>query len=98
MAISHFVNKVLESIWSERYRKNGESYEENLRRVAKFCATSEQEERNFYELMLSGKFFPGGRTMSNSGIGTKLTLNNCFVAPPVNDDLGSIFDSNFDFS
>ena len=93
MRISHFVNEVLESIWAERYRKNGETYEGNLHRVAKFCATSAQEEKDFYELMLSGKFFPGGRTMSNSGIGTRLTMNNCFVAPPVADDLGAIFDT-----
>ena len=45
MRISHFVNEVLESIWAERYRKNGETYEGNLHRVAKFCATSAQEKR-----------------------------------------------------
>lgn len=82
---------MLENIWAERYRKNGETYEENLRRVAKFCSTTPEEEEAFYDLMLAGKFFPGGRTMSNSGIGTKLTLNNCFVAPQIPDDLSSIF-------
>ena len=61
--------------------------------MAKFCATSAQEEKEFYELMLSGKFFPGGRTMSNSGIGTRLSLNNCYTAGVVRDDLGSIFDA-----
>ena len=69
MRISHFVNEVLESIWAERYRKNGETYEGNLRRVAKFCATSAQEEKEFYELMLSGKFFPGGRTCPTAASG-----------------------------
>jgi len=37
-------------------------------------------------------FFPAGRTMSNSGIGKDLTLNNCFVAPQIKDDLTDIFD------
>lgn len=30
--------------------------------------------------------------MSNCGIGTRLTLNNCFVAPKIIDDLGEIFE------
>ncbi len=93
MTISHFVNEVLENIWAERYRKEGESYEGNLHRVAKFCASNAQEEQDFYELMLSGKFFPGGRTMSNSGIGTRLGLNNCYTSPSIRDDLSSIFDA-----
>lgn len=91
--ISHFVNEVLENIWAERYRKNDETYEENLRRVAKFCAKTPQEEEDFYNLMLEGKFFPGGRTMSNSGIGTRLTLNNCFTSPQIGDSMDSIFDT-----
>ena len=38
-------------------------------------------------------FLPAGRTMSNSGIGESLTLNNCYTAPQIPDDLSSIFDS-----
>lgn len=76
----HFVSPVYENIWKDRYCKNGESYEDNLHRVAKFCSTTKEEEDEFYQVMYDGLFFPGGRTMSNSGIGNKLTLNNCFLA------------------
>lgn len=76
----HFVNPVFEQIWEDRYCKNGETYEQNLRRVADFCGNTDDEREDFYSVMKSGEFFPGGRTMSNAGIGEKLTLNNCFLA------------------
>lgn len=89
----HFENQIFESIWKDRYQKNDETFDENLYRVADFCGTTSDEKREFYELMANGKFFPGGRTMSNSGVGTRLTLNNCFVAPQVPDDLDGIFET-----
>ena len=36
-----FVNEVYESIWKDRYQKNGESYDDQLWRVADFIATAE---------------------------------------------------------
>lgn len=89
----NFANQIFEDIWKDRYQKNGETFEENLHRVADFCGKTPDEKQEFYELMSSGRFFPGGRTMSNSGIGTQLTLNNCFVAPQVPDDLNGIFET-----
>lgn len=86
-----FVNPVCEKIWADRYAKNGETYDDSLRRVANACASTPSEEEDFLEVMRSGKFFPAGRTMSNAGIGGELTLNNCFVAPPILDDFDDIF-------
>lgn len=91
--VQHFINPIFENIWKERYQKNDESYEENLRRVANFCGKTQEESEQFYTLMERSLFFPGGRTMSNSGVGTQLTLNNCFVAPSVLDSLDKIFES-----
>ena len=84
---NNFNNEILENIWKDRYRKNDESFEENLKRVAKYCSKNEDEEDSFYDVMNKRYFFPAGRTMSNSGIGKDLTLNNCFVAPQIKDDL-----------
>ena len=75
-----FENEIIENIWKDRYCKNNETLEGNFHRVAKFCAKNEEEEKAFYDVMNKGLFFPAGRTMSNSGVGTKLTLNNCFIA------------------
>ena len=96
-----FVNEVYESIWKDRYQKNGESYDDQLWRVADFIATAEssvEEVRDkwadkFFSIMKEGYFFPAGRTMSNAGIGEKLTLNNCFVAPIVGNSMEQIFDA-----
>ena len=73
-------NEVLRGIWEDRYRKNGETLEENYRRVAKYVASNSAEEEEFFEVISEGMFLPAGRTMSNSGIGESLTLNNCFKA------------------
>ena len=96
-----FVNEVYESIWKDRYQKNGESYDDQLWRVANFIATAEssvEEIRDnwadkFFSIMDAGYFFPAGRTMSNAGIGEKLTLNNCFVAPIVGNSMEQIFNA-----
>lgn len=86
-----FVNEILEGIWEDRYRKNNETLDENFRRVAKYVSKNESEEEEFYKVMKDVLFLPAGRTMSNSGIGRDLTLNNCFVAPQIKDDLSDIF-------
>ena len=86
-------NPVLKKIWEDRYRKNGESLEDNFRRVAKFVAQNKEEEKDFFKVMSEGLFFPAGRTMSNAGIGSKLGLNNCFVYPTIRDDMGAIFEA-----
>lgn len=88
---SYFSNEIIENIWKDRYRKNGETLNENFRRVAKFCSFNEIEEEMFYKILADGLFFPAGRTMSNAGIGQSLTLNNCFVAPQIEDSLEDIF-------
>lgn len=43
--------------------------------------------------MKESLFFPGGRTMSNAGIGKHLTLNNCFVAPIIDNSMEGIFEA-----
>ena len=94
-----FVNEVYESIWKDRYQKNGESYDDQLWRVADFIASAEGDwgapkwAEKFFSIMKEGYFFPAGRTMSNAGIGEKLTLNNCFVAPIVGNSMEQIFDA-----
>ena len=85
-------NPILKKIWEDRYRKGNETLNENFTRVARRCASNELEEVQFYEVMENGFFFPAGRTMSNAGIGRDLTLNNCFVAPQIQDSLDDIFD------
>lgn len=86
-----FANEIIENIWKDRYRKNGESLTDNFRRVAAYVAKNKNEEDAFFDMMNSGLFYPAGRTMSNAGIGQSLTMNNCFVAPQIEDSLEDIF-------
>lgn len=86
-----FVNENIAKTWEDRYKKGNETVEDNLRRVAGFCSKNKEEEEEFYNLMWNGYFFPAGRTISNSAIGSKLTLNNCFVAPQIQDNYEDIF-------
>ncbi|MBE5821183.1 MAG: adenosylcobalamin-dependent ribonucleoside-diphosphate reductase [Clostridiales bacterium] len=87
-----FTNVISENVWKDRYSKNGESLEHNFDRVAKFCSADNQDDFVMFKKVLDeGLFFPGGRTMSNAGIGKDLTLNNCFVAPQVEDSMDDIF-------
>lgn len=90
----NFTNPVSEEIWRDRYQHDSkENLDGNIRRVAKFCSNTEQEEQEFYEIMNKGLFFPAGRPMSNAYEGTKLTLNNCFIEPSISDDLMEIFEA-----
>ena len=86
-----FVNEILENIWKDRYQKNDETLDDNFKRVSKYISKNREEEKEFYNIMRDILFLPAGRTMSNSGIGRDLTLNNCFVAPQIKDDLTDIF-------
>lgn len=91
--MNNITNPVLYKIWEDRYQKNNESLDENYHRVAKYIAKNEEEEQMFYSVISEGLFLPAGRTMSNAGIGTSLTMNNCFVAPQIKDDLSEIFNT-----
>ncbi len=87
-----FSNLISENVWKDRYSKNGESLDSNFDRVARFCSAENQEDYiMFKEMLENGLFVPAGRTMSNAGIGKDLTLNNCFVAPQVQDSMEDIF-------
>ena len=76
-----FTNKISEKTWKDRFH-----------RVAKFLSNNEKEYKDFYRIMSKNLFYPGGRTMSNSAIGSKLSLNNCYTAPMILDSLDNIFE------
>lgn len=87
-----FTNIISENVWKDRYSKDNESLEHNFDRVARFCSADNQDDYIMFKTVLEdGLFFPGGRTMSNAGIGKDLTLNNCFVASQIQDCMEDIF-------
>lgn len=69
-------NKLGIDIWSKKYQRNGESFDEWLDRVSGGNA-------DVKELIKQKKFLFGGRILSNRGIDVndeKSTYSNCFIA------------------
>ena len=81
-------NKLGQDIWERKYRFNGESFDEWLDRVS----GGDEELR---QLIVDKKFLFGGRILANRGTnvnGRKITLSNCYVCTPPEDNIESIFE------
>ena len=81
-------NKIGQDIWESKYRYNGESFDEWIDRVSAGNA-------NVKSLIKDKKFLFGGRILANRGLeheGRKISLSNCYVITPPNDDIESIFE------
>lgn len=75
-------------IWQKKYQHNGESFDEWLDRVS-------GGNEDIRELIKEKKFLFGGRILANRGLdklGRKITLSNCYVMAPPEDNIESIFD------
>jgi ribonucleoside-diphosphate reductase alpha chain len=95
-------------IWDLKYRlktPDGEpletSVEDTWRRVAEAAASAERGGKRvrarwaeqFYEAMAGFEVLPAGRILAGAGTRRRVTLFNCFVMGPIDDDLGSIFEN-----
>ena len=81
-------NQLSYDIWNKKYRYNNESFDEWLDRVS-------GGDSDLRQLILEKKFLFGGRILSNRGLdklGEKVTLSNCYVVEPPEDNIESIFD------
>lgn len=82
-------NKIGIDIWERKYRHEDETFEDWLIRVS---GGDEQVIR----LILDKRFLPGGRILANRNLdkkGVKVTLSNCYVITPPEDNIESIFDA-----
>ena len=75
-------------IWQRKYQQNGESFDEWLNRVS-------GGNEKIKQLIIEKKFLFGGRILSNRGmdkLGRKISLSNCYVITPPEDNIESIFE------
>ncbi len=75
-------------IWQNKYRYDSETFDEWVDRVSGHDA-------EVAELVKEQKFLFGGRILANRGLenrGKKITLSNCYVVEPPEDNIESIFD------
>ena len=80
-------NELSINIFNKKYRYNNESFEEFLDRVSHGYTPIK-------ELIRSKKFIFGGRILANRGVSNRhLSLSNCYVITPPEDNLESIVDT-----
>lgn len=75
-------------IWTKKYQQNNETFDEWLDRVS-------GGNDDIRELIVKKKFLFGGRILSNRGLnkeGRKITLSNCYVITPPEDNIESIYE------
>lgn len=81
-------NQLGQDIWERKYRYENETFDEWINRVS----GGNPEIAN---LIKEKKFLFGGRILANRGLenkGRKISLSNCYVIEPPEDNIESIFD------
>lgn len=82
-------NEIGIDIWEKKYRHNNESFDEWLDRVSGGDNAVREE-------IEAKRFIFGGRILANRGLykeGLKVTYSNCYVLPPPEDSIESIYDT-----
>lgn len=81
-------NQIGVDIWERKYRYDHENLEQWFDRVS-------GGDEDVRQLIKDKKFLFAGRILANRGLykdGRKVTYSNCYVIPPPEDSLESIFD------
>lgn len=81
-------NQLGVDIWERKYRYENETFDEWIARVS-------GRNETIAELIKEKKFLFGGRILANRGLenkGRKISLSNCYVIEPPEDNIESIFD------
>ena len=75
-------------IWTKKYQYNNETFDEWLNRIS-------GGNEKIKQLIIDKKFLFGGRILSNRGLDRKdrkVSMSNCYVCEPPEDNLESIFE------
>lgn len=75
-------------IWERKYCYNNETFDDWLERIS-------DGKTDVKQLIVDKKFLFGGRILSNRGLehsGRKVSMSNCYVCEPPEDNLESIFE------
>lgn len=95
MTINNWVEtKLQQNIWEKKYRYNNETLDEWFDRVS-------GGNEKIKKLIKEKKFLFGGRILASRGLnklGKKITLSNCFVMEPPEDNIESIFKTASDLA
>lgn len=84
-------NKLGVDIWEKKYRFEDESFDDWLTRIT-------NGNDDIKKLIIEKKFIYAGRILANRGLqnrGKKVTYSNCYVITPAEDNLESIYDTDY---
>lgn len=84
-------NKLGIKIWEEKYRFNGETFDEWLDRLS-------DGDENLRKLILDKKFLYGGRILANLNTGTSQGVSNCITRGYVEDNMEDIMQTATDLA
>lgn len=74
------------AIWTNKYQHDSEDFHQWIERVS-------GGNPRIAKLMKERKFLFGGRILAHRGLDKKVTLSNCYVLSPPEDNIESIFDT-----
>lgn len=79
-----------EAIHKEKYRGEGESFEQAMYRIAAALEDGPEHYNALKDILLDMRFLPGGRVQSAIGSPRLVTAYNCFVSGVIEDDSKTI--------
>ena len=73
------------TVLSQKYCQRGETYRDVCNRVAGVLADGPSHYHSFRDILLDGRFIPGGRILASMGTTKRTTPYNCFVSGTIDD-------------
>lgn len=93
--LNFFNNPISENLHHDRYEFQNEGAEGTLRRIADNIFPIKDypiQNQKLMDAMTNHYCMFGGRVAANIGLGSKLTLNNCFTSNYIDDSMEDIFE------
>lgn len=84
---------ISEHIHAEKYRSEGETFQEAMTRVAEALKDDETHFNQFRTILYNQRFLPAGRVQSAMGAPRTVTPYNCFVSGTIDDSMDGIMDA-----
>lgn len=83
---------ISEEIHAQKYRLDGESFEQCVYRIANALKDGDEHRRALKDILGNMRFLPGGRVQCAIGSPRQTTAYNCFVSGVIEDSMDSIMD------
>lgn len=81
---------ISQEIHAQKYRGEGETFEEAMTRIANALKDSDSHFRSFREILRDMRFLPAGRVQAAMGSPKRVTAYNCFVSGTIPDSMDGI--------